>query len=77
LLAKPTPRNLNLGSDRFAMFNKKWDIPGLLFVCRPPRAGSGSSEGRPHKQLPKPLIGATYLKYEATWRSGYATVCKF
>jgi hypothetical protein len=27
LLAKPTPRNLNLGSDRFAMFNKKRDIP--------------------------------------------------
>jgi hypothetical protein len=30
LLAKPTPRNLNLGSDRFAMFNKKRDIP---FSC--------------------------------------------
>jgi hypothetical protein len=23
LLAKPTPRNVNLGSDRFAMFNKE------------------------------------------------------
>ena len=27
LLAKPTQHNLNLGSDRFAMFNKKRDIP--------------------------------------------------
>jgi hypothetical protein len=26
LLAKPTRRNINLGSDRFAMFNKKRDI---------------------------------------------------
>src|SRR5437764_12651713 len=28
------------------------------------------------EQLPKPLIGATYLNATATWRSGYATVCK-
>jgi hypothetical protein len=27
LLAKPPPRNVNLGSDRFAMFNKERDIP--------------------------------------------------
>jgi hypothetical protein len=27
LLAKPTPHNVNLGNDRFAMFNKKRDIP--------------------------------------------------
>jgi hypothetical protein len=27
LFAKPTPLNINLGSDRFAMFNKKRDIP--------------------------------------------------
>src|SRR5215207_8491697 len=27
LLAKPTPHNVNLGSDRFAMFNKERDIP--------------------------------------------------
>jgi hypothetical protein len=27
LLAKPTPLNINLGSDRFAMFNKHRDIP--------------------------------------------------
>jgi hypothetical protein len=26
LLAKPTPLNINLGSDRFAKFNKKRDI---------------------------------------------------
>jgi hypothetical protein len=26
LLAKPTPLNINLGSDRFAMFNKERDI---------------------------------------------------
>jgi len=30
LLAKPTPRNVNLGSDRFAMFNKNRDIPSDL-----------------------------------------------
>ena len=27
MLAKPTPLNINLGSDRFAMFNKVRDIP--------------------------------------------------
>ena len=27
LLAKPTPRNVNQGNDRFAMFNKERDIP--------------------------------------------------
>jgi hypothetical protein len=27
LLAKPTPLNINLGSDRFTIFNKKRDIP--------------------------------------------------
>jgi hypothetical protein len=27
LLAKPTSRNVNLDSDRFAMFNKERDIP--------------------------------------------------
>ena len=27
MFAKPTPLNINLGSDRFAMFNKKRDIP--------------------------------------------------
>jgi hypothetical protein len=30
LLAKPTPRNVNLGSDRFAMFNKERDIPTMM-----------------------------------------------
>jgi hypothetical protein len=29
LLAKPTSRNVNLDSDRFAMFNKERDIPKL------------------------------------------------
>jgi hypothetical protein len=29
LLAKPTPHNLNLGSDRFAMFNNERDIPAV------------------------------------------------
>jgi hypothetical protein len=28
LLAKPTPRNVNFGSDRFAMFNKQAGHPG-------------------------------------------------
>ena len=27
LLAKPTPRNMKFGSDRFSMFNKQRDIP--------------------------------------------------
>ena len=27
LLAKPTPRNVNHGNDRFPMFNKQRDIP--------------------------------------------------
>jgi hypothetical protein len=26
LLVKPTPRNVNFGSGRFAMLNKEWDI---------------------------------------------------
>jgi hypothetical protein len=30
LLAKPSPLNINLGSDRFSMFNKKRDIPAWL-----------------------------------------------
>jgi hypothetical protein len=29
LLAKPTPRNINFGSDRFAMFNKQAGHPGV------------------------------------------------
>jgi hypothetical protein len=33
LLAKPTPRNVNLGSDRFAMFNKERDIP-IQYIVR-------------------------------------------
>jgi hypothetical protein len=27
LIAKPTPLNIDLGSDRFSMFNKERDIP--------------------------------------------------
>jgi hypothetical protein len=30
MLAKPTPLNINFGSDRFAMFNKQRDIPDHL-----------------------------------------------
>jgi hypothetical protein len=30
LLAKPARRNINLGTDRFAMFNKKRDILAQL-----------------------------------------------
>jgi hypothetical protein len=29
LLVKLTPRNVNLGNGRFAMFNKERDIPGF------------------------------------------------
>jgi hypothetical protein len=32
LLAKPTPLNINLGSDRFAMFNKVRDIPRICLA---------------------------------------------
>jgi hypothetical protein len=31
LLVKPTPRNVNLGNGRFAMFNKERDISGRDF----------------------------------------------
>jgi hypothetical protein len=34
LLAKPPPRNVNHGNDRFAMFNKDRDIPDNVFVER-------------------------------------------
>jgi hypothetical protein len=30
LFAKPTPLNIKLSSDRFAMFNKKRDIPPVI-----------------------------------------------
>ena len=30
MLVKPTPRNVNLGSGRFAMFNKERDISDLI-----------------------------------------------
>jgi hypothetical protein len=33
LLVKPTPRNVNRGSDRFAMFNKERDIPIFSSSC--------------------------------------------
>jgi hypothetical protein len=33
LLAKPTPRNVNLGSDRFAMFNKNAGHPPFVADC--------------------------------------------
>ena len=38
----PTPLNINLGSDRFAMFNKKWDIPwqGVQTLGRGNRQGA-------------------------------------
>jgi hypothetical protein len=32
LLVKPTPRNVNLGSGRFAMLNKERDISGRLCI---------------------------------------------
>jgi hypothetical protein len=31
LLAKPTPLNINLGSDRFSMFNNERDISVLAY----------------------------------------------
>ena len=33
LRAKPTPLNIDIGSDRFAMFNKKRDIPDGQGLC--------------------------------------------
>jgi hypothetical protein len=32
LLVKPTPRNVNLGNGRFAMFNKERDISGFTTI---------------------------------------------
>jgi hypothetical protein len=51
LLAKPTPRNVNLGSDRFAMFNKERDIPRIVGVHKhdwdgPGRCPEGRNDGR-------------------------------
>jgi hypothetical protein len=34
LLAKPSPLNINLGSDRFSMFNKKAGHPPFIFWIR-------------------------------------------
>jgi len=36
LFAKPTPLNIKLSSDRFAMFNKKRDIPHVTNALRFP-----------------------------------------
>ena len=35
LFAKPTPLNINLGSDRFSMFNKERDIPRCSVAAHP------------------------------------------
>jgi hypothetical protein len=49
LFAKPTPLNINLGSDRFAMFNKKRDIPWQMYSAvtdlAPARSSLVRSEG--------------------------------
>jgi hypothetical protein len=44
LLAKPTPRNINFGSDRFAMFNKQVGHPGddIIVAHYRPRAVPGT-----------------------------------
>jgi hypothetical protein len=34
LLAKPTPLNINLGSDRFSMFNNERDISAIPSIAR-------------------------------------------
>ena len=34
LFANPTPLNIDLGSDRFSMFNKERDIPHAQWVRR-------------------------------------------
>jgi len=36
LFAKPTPLNINLGSDRFSMFNKERDISQLKLAVAMP-----------------------------------------
>jgi hypothetical protein len=41
LLAKPTPLNINLGSDRFAKFNNERDIPFAALVL-PHHPGNSS-----------------------------------
>jgi hypothetical protein len=35
LITKPTPRNVNLDNDRFAMFNKERNITALQAVALP------------------------------------------
>jgi hypothetical protein len=45
LLVKPTPRNVNLGNGRFAMFNKERDIssrPIVFVVVHGPVSRKGS-----------------------------------
>ena len=56
LLAKPTPRNVNLGSDRFAMFNKERDIPPpCISITRQAAAGGLVFKARLRHKLIRPL----------------------
>jgi hypothetical protein len=70
LLVKPTPRNVNLGSDRFAMFNKQRDISQRLEVTDIAARRLGAAVlpdhsvrvhaphlGGPHAQLFYDLVG--------------------
>jgi hypothetical protein len=63
LLAKPTPRNLNLRSDRSAMFNKERDIPGVLIVTH-------NRITRQHRGTPS----ATWFCFG--WKSGSHVLAK-
>jgi hypothetical protein len=54
LFAKPTPLNIKLSSDRFAMFNKKRDIPtaeSLRTYLATTHAKIASGTGMPNPQL--------------------------
>jgi hypothetical protein len=57
LLAKPTQLNINLSSDRFAMFNKQRDITGNL-------CDSNSEKVIGHVSLDGTFVGASWLSDE-------------
>jgi hypothetical protein len=60
LLAKPTPRNVNFGSDRFAMFNKQAGHPGARAHRPAWRAGAG--------EIYRPLSNTSGPVNCARWR---------
>jgi hypothetical protein len=54
LLAKPSPLNINLGSDRFSMFNKKAGHPRQISLT-----GSAWLNRSDHRGRSRPVCGGT------------------